>query len=502
MKRMITAYMLTCAISLGIASNAAAALLPSAIQNGAPSGIVSAENGGYLLTDVFNKVIWSVAEDGTATRLAGQIGVADVNGEPIGAVADGTLETALFLNPWAMAPFLEGYVVSEPDANIIRYIASNAVQTAAGSGKEGKKDGIGVSVSFSYPTGLAAGENGEVYIADTGNGSIRCLSSDGNVTTVYTGLSEPTGLCWNEGVLYVAETGAHCISKIQDGKRTVVIGKEGEAGYTDGHINAVRLRDPLGVAVGKDGELYVADTGNSAVRCLRGEQMATLVRMDDKSGSVLPRGILLCGDTLCVTDPFARKVLEISLEQPHFTDVASGTWYEVAIYDAVRRGLFNGVGDNKFDPNASTNRAMLAQMLANSQCQVDGDVVIAGDAELTDVSNESWYASVARWAVDLGAIRVDGGVFEPTREITRQEMTLALWRFAETVGADVSKRSDLTEFKDADTVAEEARDAMSWAIAEGLIRGVSADEISPSTTTTRAQMVQVMVRFMDFIQRV
>lgn len=497
MKRMLTACALILAISLSF-SVPAAAFSSEDISNGSPSSITAAKDGGYLVTDMFNKVVWKVAADGTVTLLAGHISISDVTGEPIGFVADGKLSNALFLSPWGIAPFLDGYLVSEPEANVIRYFNDTAVQTAAGSGIDGDLDGISTDAAFSFPTGLAAGGNGEVYIADTGNGSIRCLFPDGSVSTVYTGLSDPTGLCWWNGALYIAETGAHCISKLENGIRTVVAGTENEDGYVDGHADAARLRDPQGVAVDKDGTIYISDTGNHAVRCLRNGQIFTLTRGQNVT---LPRGLLVQNGFLLVADPFSRTVLTLSLTPEKFEDVVSGEWYEAAVYDAVQRGLFNGVGNHRFDPQGTTNRAMLAQMLANLQQQLNGDVVIAGDAELADVSSDSWYADTARWAVDQGYMSPEGGEFAPMREISRQEMTVALWRFAHSLGADTSARGDLSVYKDADRVAADAQDAVSWALASGLIRGIGDAQLSPDTTTTRAQMVQVMIRFMDLLQK-
>lgn len=495
MKRSLTIFTLILALALSLLPSAFAAEDTDSFLSAAPSGLTATEDG-YLITDVYNKVVWKVAKDGTVTRLAGQISVGDVSGEPIGSTADGTLATALFENPWGIAPFLNGYVVSEPDSHVIRYIDDKSVQTAAGNGTEGKWDGYGINTAFSYPTGLAAGDKGEVYIADTGNGAIRRLDKNGQVTTVCTGLNEPTGICWWNGALYVAETGAHCISKIENGKRTVLIGADGEDGYTDGYVKAARLRDPQGIVVGEDGTIYFSDTGNHAVRCLRGEQVFTI---SEDETVMMPRSLMLQGDELLVADPFSHTVWTISLKETKFTDVAEGSWYEEAICESVRRGLFNGVGDNRFDPEGKTNRAMLAKMLGNLQQQLDQDLVLTGDSVLTDVKPEDWFADVACWAVSGGYMDVENGVFDPNHEITREEMTLALFRFAAALGADTSARADLSAFQDANLVSEE--DAMSWAVASGLIRGISDDQLSPDTTTTRAQMVQVMIRFMDLLQK-
>lgn len=495
MKRILTACLLVFALTVCTLTPAAAS---NPYDSAAPSGIVAAGDNAYLVTDTFNKVIWKLGADGTATLYAGRINISDVSGEPVGAVSDGALLSALFENPWGIAPFLDGYVISEPDSNVIRYIDETSVRTAAGSGKEGADDGTGTAASFSFPTGLAAGDNGEVYIADTGNGAIRRLDPDGTVTTVYTGLADPTGLCWHSGTLYVAETGAHCISTIKDGQRTVIAGVENEDGYVEGYVKAARLRDPQGVAVGNDGTIYIADTGNHAIRRLRGEQLSTLASGDH---IMMPRGLMVQGDTLLVTDPFSRSVLTLSTAQEKFKDVDDGAWYASAVQEAARRDLLKGVGDGLFAPTGATNRAMLAQMLANLQQQLDRDLILAGSAALDDVPAGKWYSEVACWAVEHGYIEAENAALEPLREITREEMIVALLRFADSLGVDTSQRADLGAFRDADSISESARDAVSWSIAVGLIRGVGDNELSPDTMTTRAQMAQVMIRFMDLLQK-
>ena len=500
MKRALTSLVLGFTLMLTMVPQAWA-IQTEDFSYGAPSGIISTEDGGYLMTDVFNKVIWKVDSEGSVTRVAGQISVPDVSGEPIGLLTDGTVLTAFFQNPWDITPFLDGYLVSEPDAHVIRYFNDTAVQTAVGSGEEGYHDAFGIDAEFARPTGLATGDNGEVYIADTDNGVIRRLDTEGHVSTFCTGLSEPTGLFWHNGALYVAETGGNCVSVIRYGVRTILAGHSGEEGYTDGLASAARFRSPMGIAVDKDGTVYIADTGNGAVRQLRGGIVSTLARSSDATAPVRPRSILISGSTLLITDPFAKNLFTVSTQRETFTDVAVGSWYEEAIYAAVERGLFGGMGNRQFAPNASTNRAMLAKMIANLQQQLDGDVIITGNATLNDVEDSAWYSTVARWAVELGMMDAENGTFAPDEMITREEMVTTLWKFAGFLGENTSVKGNLSRYKDADLVSAEAQDAMSWAIASGIVGGVSADELAPQGTATRAQMVQVMIRFMDLLQK-
>ena len=134
------------------------ALSPKDFSGGSLSG-VAADGDALLVTDTFNKVVWRV-EGETVTRSAGQIAPAGLNGEPVGGYDDGTLDTALFMEPWAIVPFLDGFAVSDAAANVIRYIGDDGVYTAAGSRKAGSANGGGEEASFDLPTGLAVDERG------------------------------------------------------------------------------------------------------------------------------------------------------------------------------------------------------------------------------------------------------------------------------------------------------------------------------------------------------
>lgn len=489
------------ALTLLLTGTAAAVAVPSAeISDGAPSGLVLMPDGSCLFTDTFNKILWHRNREGTVCRYAGRIGVTGLDGAPTGSKTDGPADAASFLDPWDIAPFLDGYVVSDSAANVIRYVANGTVQTAAGNGKNGHRNGNGIRSSFSRPTGLAAGDDGEVYIADTDNGAIRRLDPNGKVTTLCSGLSEPTGLCWQNGVLYVAETGAHRILCIENGVRTVLIGAEGEAGYTDGLVDAARLRDPQDVAVAEDGTVYIADTGNGAVRQLKDGLVTTLISSGEENTPVFPRSLLLQGDVLLISDPFARCIFEVSTEDPLFLDVSQKAWYGNAVHCAFRLGLVNGIGEDRFSPNGKVTRAQMAVMLANLQTCLDRDSIPSGDMELSDVPAKGWYGAQARWAVELGLLSVDGTQFAPNQKITRKEMAVALYRFAQALEADTSARSAMSAYTDTALIAPEAQEAFSWCCATGLIRGISDTCLAPDGSATRAQMAQVMVRFLDLIQ--
>lgn len=502
MKRKIVSLLLTAALCAGLAVPAAA-LTPADISGGAPSGIAE-DDTALMVTDTFNKVVWRI-EDGEVSRFAGQISVPGLDGEPVGKYEDGTLDTALFMEPWAIAPFLDGWAVSDAAANVIRYIDDSGVRTAAGSGKAGKADGVGKRVSFDRPTGLATGPDGSLYIADTGNGCIRKMDTKGKVTIILSALSDPTGLCWADGALYIAETGCSRILRYTDGRTEVLAGDseylgdgEYEGGYVDGPVEKARFDHPQGVAVGDDGTVYIADTGNHAVRRLVDGRVTTMASAGQTlQGPVQPRGMRLQGNTLVVTDLFAQNLLTLSTSPVSYRDVPENAWCAEAVRQATERWLTAGTGDGNFAPNAPVTRAMFVVMLSRLHQGTDGGAVIDGSSTFADVPTDAWYASAARWAADQQIVLGDNGSFRPSADITREALATLLYRYAVFMGFDTSARADLSRFSDASGVSDYAADAMGWAVAEGIISGKTDGTLAPKGTATRAQTAKMLVAFMD-----
>lgn len=496
MKKKFAAVILTLATILACSLPAMALPQPQAYQVGAPSGICQ-DGENLLVTDVYNKVIWRFSGD-EASLAAGRIGVSDVNGTPIGGYVDGTLEKTLFMEPWAIAPYLNGYAVTDADANVVRYIADKTVQTIAGTGKEDSKNGTGTAAGFYRPTGIAAGADGELYVADTGNGTIRRISNKGEVTTWFSGLSEPTGLCWANGTLYVAETGSHCIVKIAHGSRTVVAGVANVSGCKDGPAEKSLLRAPLGVAVGPDGAIYIADTGNSAVRCVKNGRVITLASGQlTPEAPAQPRSLLVQDDKLLVTDALAAVVLELPLTTTAYSDVAVNSVFAPFITAATERGLTSGTGAGRFSPNTPVNRGMFVTMLGRMHRSTNGDEVINGSASFSDVVRGSVYEPSINWCAEQGLVLGSNGLFLPNNGITRQDLVTILYRYARQNGYSTTVRGDLSSFKDAAAVSDYAKDAMSWAVGMGLLSGNTNGQLDPVGAATRAHTVKILVNFMD-----
>ena len=275
---------------------AAAAYETAALPVGClPTGLARGADGALYVADGFHKALWRVA-DGRAERAAGAESPADAAGTPVGGYLDGPADKALFASPWAVAPFLDGWAVSDPENNVVRVLRDGVVQTA-------NLDG------YDYPTGLAADGDGRLYIANTHAGEVLCVTPEGQVTKAATGLDEPTGLCYADGALYIAETGARRVLKLTGGAVTVVAGA-GAAAEAD-------FAAPMGLAVGADGSVYVADSAAGTVYRVRDGVVTTVAAQADPQNMQLfpaaPLGLLAEGGTLWVCDRFAGVLFAVPL---------------------------------------------------------------------------------------------------------------------------------------------------------------------------------------------
>ena len=182
--------------------------------------------------------------------------------------------------------------------------------------------GDGSPLVLSDPFGVAVAVDGTIYVADAGESNrIRKLSPDGNVTTLAGGsegfadgagaaasFNTPSALALGpDGDLYVADTGNNRIRKITpDGKVSTVAGN-GTAGYVDGPAAQAQFNGPIGLAVSPGGDIYVADTYNDVIRMITTEGEVTSIAgggtpgyADGKQNVALfdtPSGIIVVEDS-------------------------------------------------------------------------------------------------------------------------------------------------------------------------------------------------------------
>ena len=176
-----------------------------------------------------------------------------------------------------------------------------------------------------------------------------------------------------------------------------------------------------------------------------------------------------------------------------FINIAPDAWYKDAVQYAYDNGLMTGVSDAEFAPEATTTRAMIVSILARLE-----NVTSAESAGFADVSADDWYATAVNWAASVGVVNgYEDNTFRPNTAITREQLAAMLMNYSAWKGEDVSARADLSTYSDAATISSWANDVMQWAVAEGLISGMTEDTLQPQGNATRAQVAAILQRFLD-----
>jgi sugar lactone lactonase YvrE len=234
------------------------------------------EAGNIFLADSGDNTIRKITPAGVVTTMAGTSG-------SYGS-ADGTGAAARFRAPWGLVVDGSGnLLVTDSGSNAIRKITpAGVVTTFAGAlGSYGAANGTGAAAAFNFPSAVAVDGSGNVLVADANNNVIRQITPAGVVTTLAgsfdsggsqdgTGASaqfnNPNGLAIDrQGNVFVADSASSTIRKITSaGVVTTLAGPE-IAGST-GTGAPDRFSWPSGLAVDGSGNLFVADTGNSLIR--------------------------------------------------------------------------------------------------------------------------------------------------------------------------------------------------------------------------------------------
>jgi sugar lactone lactonase YvrE len=248
-----------------------------AAQFSGPQGIATDASGNVYVADSFNNQIREISAGGVVTTLAGQTSC---------GATDGAVSNAEFCRPFGLATDSAGNVyVADSENDTIRRISAGTVSTLAGTaGQAGSADGTGTAATFSLPSGLTVAASGNIiYVADTGNGTVREVTTGGVVTTLagtagVLGYANATGPAAqfrggqgpavdSQGNVYLADNNNLTIRRITPaGVVSTFAGVAPQLGDTDGMGQAAQFYAPDGLATDSAGNVYVADTLNCEIR--------------------------------------------------------------------------------------------------------------------------------------------------------------------------------------------------------------------------------------------
>lgn len=176
-----------------------------------------------------------------------------------------------------------------------------------------------------------------------------------------------------------------------------------------------------------------------------------------------------------------------------FTDVKRTDWFYDAVSFTYNMGIMDGVETNKFSPSTTITRGMVVTML----WRMAGEPYASG-TYFDDVSYGRYYTTAVAWSARNNIIEGSGantfGVDDP---ITREQLAVILYRYAKYMNYSTTT-SSLYGYDDANKVSSWAKDAMGWAVRNGVIGGVTNTTLCPNNTATRAEVAQMFMNFYDF----
>ena len=175
-------------------------------------------------------------------------------------------------------------------------------------------------------------------------------------------------------------------------------------------------------------------------------------------------------------------------------DLDPNAWYHLGVDIMLKKGIMQGVGHEKFAPDAEITRAELVTMLY----RLEEAPAVEGELAFEDVTSEAWYADAVLWAAETGIVNgISETKFAPADVITREQIAVILARYAAFKGIDTATEHTLNAYADASDISEWALDAMEWANETGLIGGTSETALSPKASGSRAQIAVILARFME-----
>lgn len=185
-----------------------------------------------------------------------------------------------------------------------------------------------------------------------------------------------------------------------------------------------------------------------------------------------------------------------------FYDVSRNDWFYTQVGYAYEHGLFSGLEEHRFGPEAPMTRAMLMTVLYRMAGAPEGELNSAR-ANLSDVPDGEWFAPYVRWAVAQGIASGTGeNTFSPNQQITREQLVVLLYSFASNyLDKSLGAGADLSGYRDLGQVSPWAGQALAWAVGQGIVTSSSSTQLtlSPLRSASRAEVSAMLRAFQEKI---
>ena len=217
--------------------------------------------------------------------------------------------------------------------------------------------------------------------------------------------------------------------------------------------------------------------------------VAVLVN-EDGSEKIIRKSVLKDKEILAIIG--GSGTVKLLDKTRNFEDVEDSFWGKDAVAFATSRELFLGVSERAFGTHQAMTRSMFATVLHRLE-----DTPAGGVASFDDVDEDSWYAKGVAWAAENEIVRGTGDSFNPDNNITREQIALILYRYAEHIGVDTGAQGNISRFNDREEISPWASEAMNWIVGTGLMKGKDNDLLDPAGKATRTEVAVLLERFIS-----
>ncbi len=218
----------------------------------------------------------------------------------------------------------------------------------------------------------------------------------------------------------------------------------------------------------------------------------SVTTIDETAFTECKNVVLICSPGSCAAQ-YAKGITakQRNPNQSRFDDVTQNAWYASYVDYVYRSGLMNGISDYLFKPNRPVTRGQLVTILY----RMEGEPRIPSYSSFYDVPKGEQYTDAVEWATFIDIVYgVGDGKFNLNEQITREQLATILYRYA----GSPAVRGSLSGFPDAGNVSDWAKNAMRWAVSQGIILGVKSAHgttLSPQSYATRAQIAAIIQRY-------
>ncbi|MEO6992278.1 MAG: immunoglobulin domain-containing protein [Lacunisphaera sp.] len=393
----------------------------SAAQFYKPRGLATDGAGNVYVADSYNHTVRKITPGGVVSTLAG---LAQQSGGD-----DGIGASARFMYPTDLAIDVSGnlYVADQGNDLIRKVTPAGVVTTIAGTRwQTGVVDGTGNAARFTNPGNIAIDSSGNLFVSE--NSTIRRITSSGVVTTfagkadaygstdgngVNAAFDMPAGLDFDlAGNLYVVDSGTHLLRRISPAGDVVTLaGSSFQFGPDDGTGNSAKFNHPAGLAVDSSGTVYIADTGNHAIRkAILPSPMAPSIASQPASSTAMSGNsvtfIVTAGGTPTPTFQWQKNGVNIS--------GATGNTYKIGPVAESDAGSYRVVVTNSVGTVISSGAVLTVVAAPDASSQVLGDFDGNGTADLVWTNTQTgersmWFlnGNTTSGGASLGVVPVE-----------------------------------------------------------------------------------------------